>query len=283
MGDALLVGLASKPPEVFVALGRTRCGPKAGRAPAAAWPRPDQINCSRDSPHRFSGSPSHRCAAEVPGLRPHLAGTSAHACGADCTAPARGQIALTNRVAITAEVLDAVSTLKLIAVSATDYEHVDVAACTERGVTVCNVRDWFISVPEHVFALALALRRQVPSYRRAVAERQWQTSATYGFLLPPMPITRAGSTLGIVGHGSLGHRVEAIARGFGMKVLIAEHKGAVSIRAGRTVFADVLAHSQVLVILCPLNEQTRDLIGATELALMPPEALLINCARRHRE
>jgi glycerate dehydrogenase len=189
------------------------------------------------------------------------------------------QMAITNRVAITAEVLDAAPTLTLIAVSATGYEHVDVAACAERGVSVCNVRDWSISVPEHVFALILALRRQLPSYRAAVAAGQWQASATYGFLLPPMPVTLWGSTLGIVGYGSLGRRVEAIAQGFGMTVLIAEHRGAPQVRAGRSAFEDVLARSQVLVILCPLSEQTRNLIGAAQLALMPQGALLINCAR----
>lgn len=175
--------------------------------------------------------------------------------------------------------LDAAPTLTLIAVAATGYEHVDVAACAERGVSVCNVRDWSISVAEHVFALILALRRQLPSYRQAAVAGQWQASATYGFLLPPMPITLSGSTLGVVDYGSLGRRVEAIAQGFGMKVLIAEHKGALHVRAGRTAFEDVLARSQVLVILCPLSEQTRELIGAAELALMPQGALLINCAR----
>lgn len=74
------------------------------------------------------------------------------------------QIAITNRVPITRAVLEAVPSLRLVAVSATGYEHVDVAACTERGVLVCNVRDWSVSVPEHVFALLLSLRRQLPSY-----------------------------------------------------------------------------------------------------------------------
>ena len=176
--------------------------------------------------------------------------------------------AITNRVAITAEVLAAVPTLRLIAVSVTGHEHVDVTACLDRGATVCNVRDWSISVPEHVFALILALRRQMPQYQQAVSAGQWQASATYGLLLPPMPITLSGSTLGLIGHGSLGRRVETIAQGFGMQVLIAEHKGAAQIQAGRSTFEDVLARSQVLVILCPLNEQTRDLIGAAELAQM---------------
>ena len=102
----------------------------------------------------------------------------------------KAQIAITNRVPITRAVLEAAPELQLIAVSATGYEHVDMDACRERSVLVCNVRDWAVSVPEHVFALILALRRQLPSYQRAVAEGAWQASATYGFLLPPLPTSR---------------------------------------------------------------------------------------------
>jgi glycerate dehydrogenase len=189
------------------------------------------------------------------------------------------QVAITNRVAITRAVLDAVPTLQLVAVSATGYEHVDVAACRERGVLVCNVRDWSVSVPEHVFALTLALRRQLPAYRQAVAAGQWQAAATYGFLLSPLPTTLHGSAMGIIGYGALGNRVDALAQAFGMHTLIAEHKGAKTIRTGRTPFEAVLTDSDVLVILSPLNDQTRNLIGGPELASMKPDALLINCAR----
>lgn len=189
------------------------------------------------------------------------------------------RIAITNRVAITPAVLDAVPTLRLVGVSATGFEHVNVAACQERGVAVCNVRDWSVSVPEHVFALILALRRQLPSYQRAVAAGQWQASATYGFVLPPLPVTLSGSVMGLIGYGALGGRVAALAKAFGMTTLIAERRGAACVRAGRTLFDEVLARSSVLVVLCPLNEETRDLIGVSELARLPAGTLLINCAR----
>lgn len=188
-------------------------------------------------------------------------------------------LAITNRVPITRAVLDAVPSLQLIAVAATGYEHVDVGACVERGVRVCNVCDWSVSVPEHVFALILALRRQLPVYQQAVAAGRWQASPTYGFLLSPLPVTLAGTTLGLIGYGTLGRRVAVLAQAFGMRTLIAEHKGAARVRAGRVPFETALGKSDVLVMLCPLNEQTRHLIGAPELARMRPEALLINCAR----
>lgn len=188
-------------------------------------------------------------------------------------------IAITNRVAITTDVLDAAPHLRLVAVAATGFEHVDVAACRSRGVTVCNVRNWSVSVPEHVFALGLALRRQLPAYQAAVERGLWQASPTYGLLLEPLPRTLAGATLGIVGYGALGRRVADIGRTFGMAVLIAERRGADRIREGRASFERVVEESDLLCILCPLTPETRGLIGASELSRMRPSALLVNCAR----
>jgi glycerate dehydrogenase len=188
-------------------------------------------------------------------------------------------IAITNRVAINADVLAAAPTLRLVAVAATGYEHVDVGACARAGVAVCNVRDWSVSVPEHVFALALALRRQIPAYRAALRDGRWASSPTYGLLLEPLPRTLSGGVLGIVGHGALWRRVEALGRGFDMRVMIAERKGAPSPRAGRVPFERVLTEADLLAILCPLTDETRGMIGARELASMRPDALLVNCAR----
>jgi glycerate dehydrogenase len=192
---------------------------------------------------------------------------------------ASATIAATNRAAITADLLEKVPSLRLIAVAATGYDQVDIEACKAFGVSVCNVRDWSISVPEHVFALTLALRRQLFNYRAAIKAGRWQQSPTYCVLLDPMPIALAGSTMGLVGYGTLSQRVETIAQAFGMKILVAERKGAAIIRAGRTPFEEVLARSDVLTVLCPLSEETRNLIGEKELALMQRHSLLINCAR----
>jgi lactate dehydrogenase-like 2-hydroxyacid dehydrogenase len=87
---------------------------------------------------------------------------------------------MTNRVGITAQILAAMPMLRLVAVAATGYEHVGVDACRRFGVAVCNLRDWAESVPEHIFALALALRRQLLAYRSAIAMGQWQASSTDG-------------------------------------------------------------------------------------------------------
>lgn len=188
-------------------------------------------------------------------------------------------IAITNRVPITGSILDQVPTLRLIAAAATGYDHIDVRACASRGVAVCNIRNWSISVPEHVFAMALSLRRQLPAYREALAAGAWEKSSTYCVLLEPMPRTLAGSTLGLIGYGELAKRVERIASGFGMHTLVAERREATAIREGRTPFKEVLSRSDVLVVLCPLTRETRGLVGQAELAMMKREAILINCAR----
>ena len=109
---------------------------------------------------------------------------------------------------------------------------------------------------------------------------QGSGSATnYTLLKEPMPRALRGHTLGIIGYGMLGQAVGTMAEAFGMKLLIAEHKGADVIREGRLSFDETIQMSDITVLLCPLTEETRGLIGQEELRAMPRHALLINCAR----
>ncbi len=188
-------------------------------------------------------------------------------------------IAITNRGRIGAAEIEQLPELRLIAVCATGTDTIDIAACARRGITVTNVRDWSTnSVAEHAFALMLALRRQLFVYRPLIEAGAWQRSPFYGVLADPLPGDLSGTTLGIVGHGRLGHRIAAIGAAFGMETLIAERRGQAP-RDGRTAFADVLATSDIVCLACPLTDDTRGLIGAAELARMKPDSLLINCAR----
>ncbi len=173
-----------------------------------------------------------------------------------------------------ASTIDACPELHLIAVAATSYNHIDLSACRARGITVCNIRDWAISAPEHVFALALALRRQLSLYQAAVRSGAWERSPGYALSIPR---ALAGSSWDMIGHGALGKRVKQIARGFEMDIMIGERRGDRP-RAGRLPLDEVIAKCDVLVVLGPLTEETRGLIGARELATMKPDALLINCA-----
>ncbi len=188
-------------------------------------------------------------------------------------------IAITNRVFLNEPDLSRLPELRFIAVAATGVDCIDLEACRRHGITVANVRNWSISVPEHIFAMLLALRRNLLGYNTAVQNGEWSRSRNYTLLLEPMPFALRGSTLGIIGYGELGEKVAEIATAFGMKVLIAERKNALSLRRGRTGFEEVLRRSDALVILCPLTAETSGLIGAAELGKMPKHALLINCAR----
>ncbi len=188
-------------------------------------------------------------------------------------------IAIIDRVFLGEAELAQLPRLKLIAVAATGFDNVDIEACRRRGIAVANVRNWSKSVPEHVFALILALRRDLLSYHAAVQSGAWQQADNYTLLQDPIPLSLSGNTLGLVGYGALGQAVAELAKAFGMRVLVAERKGAGAIRDGRTGFDEVLAKSSVLVVLCPLTEETRGLIGSAELESMPRHSLLINCAR----
>jgi len=188
-------------------------------------------------------------------------------------------IAVTNRVSLGEEELMLLTKLKYIAVAATGVDCVDLGACRDRGIVVSNVRNWSVSVPEHVFALILALRRNLFAYREMIQQGAWETSESFSLLLEPLPMALWGTTIGIVGYGVLGRRVAEIAEAFGMKVVVSERKGAGIIREGRTAFNKTLESSDVLVILCPLTEETRGLVGLEELKKMPRHSLLINCSR----
>ena len=188
-------------------------------------------------------------------------------------------IVITNKVPLRRAAIDQLPRLKMIAVAATGVDIVDLDAARERGLTVSNVRGYARRVvPEHVFALILALRRNLLAYREDVLRGAWAESDAFCLLDHPIR-DLAGSTLGLVGHGSIGRGVERLARAFGMRVLVSEHRDAARLREGRASFDEVLRESDVLTLHVPLTEETRHLIGARELGMMKREALLINCAR----
>jgi glycerate dehydrogenase len=156
---------------------------------------------------------------------------------------------------------------------------VDLDAAARRGIAVCNIRRYATpSVVQHVFALLLSLTRHLSDYQRAVQSGAWQRSGQ--FCLLDYPIRELGGlTLGIVGYGELGQAVAATAeQAFGMRVLIAQRPGG-SAEPGRLPLQQLLPQVDVLSLHCPLTPETRGLIGAEELALMKPDALLINTAR----
>ena len=189
------------------------------------------------------------------------------------------EIVITNKVKINREHMLANPQLKLIAVSATGYNIIDVAAARELGVTVCNVSGYStVSVAEHAFMLMIALMHRLPLYQQRVAANQWQNSPHFYIAGEPI-FDLAGKTLGIIGKGEIGRALAHRALAFDMKVIFAEHKHASICRDGYEAFESVLKQADVLSVLCPLTPDTQNLIDQAELEQMKDGAILLNTSR----
>ena len=181
-------------------------------------------------------------------------------------------IAICNKLPLRAETLPQLPKLRLIAVAATGVDNVDLAYCRSHNIAVCNTRGYAVnSLPEHALMLMLALRRNLMAYRDDVKAGRWHEAKQFCLLDHPIGDLR-GATLGIVGFGTLGKSMAQLGRAVGMEVIVA-------VRDDRAGFEEVLRRSDVLSLHCPLTEETKNLIGADELAQMKPDAILINTAR----
>ncbi len=215
-----------------------------------------------------------RLAATLPGLR-------LYARTADDELDARlskAEVVLLNKVPLTRARIAASPGLRLIGLTATGTDSVDLAAARERGVAVCNVSEYCTqSVVQHVFAVLLALTHRIREYDRALKAGAWVRGSTMA--TPQFPIRElAGRVLGIVGFGVLGRGVARVAEVLGMRVEVANRPGGERV-AGRSDLEQLLPTVDVLTLHCPLNAATLNLIGAAELARMKRDAVLINTAR----
>lgn len=203
-----------------------------------------------------------------------------------CTAPgetaariASAHIVITNKVRVGAAEIAAAPALRMIALAATGSDNVDLAAARERGIVVSNIRDYArATVPEHTFALILALRRSLLEYRASVIAGRWQAAAQFCYHDFPI-LDLAGSTLGIVGDGVLGRRVAEIGRAFTMDVIFAGRRSGETKNPDAVPFDEFLTRADVVTLHCPLRPENRNLFGAPEFARMKRSAILINTAR----
>jgi glycerate dehydrogenase len=188
-------------------------------------------------------------------------------------------IVISNKLPLREAELSQLPDLKLIAIAATGSDNIDLGYCRKHDIAVSNTRGYAVnSVPEHVLMMTLALRRNLLAYRQDVQDGKWQQSKQFCLLTHELhDINR--STLGIIGHGSIGKAMARLGESIGMRVLISEHKNAARIREGRTSFENTLRLSDVISLHCPLTEDTREMFGRAEFAMMKPNALLINTAR----
>ncbi|MEQ7871240.1 D-2-hydroxyacid dehydrogenase [Chromohalobacter salexigens] len=187
-------------------------------------------------------------------------------------------VALTNKVVIDAELIDALPDLELICVLATGTNNIDMQAAKARGIEVRNVTAYgTASVAQHTLMLMLALASRLPLYMRDVAAGRWNDSPMF-CLLDHRTLQLAGKHLVIVGHGELGRAVAHLAEAFGMRVTFAARPGNEA-HDSRPALASLAGELDVLSLHCPLNDETRHLVDADMLARFKPSALLLNCAR----
>ncbi len=190
-------------------------------------------------------------------------------------------IALTYRVKLDRNALEQLSNLKMISTNSTGYETIDVAACKDLGIQVCNVQDWCTnSVVEHILSFIFSLNRHQLAYHQAIRHKDWVAEkVTNHALWHPVNKEIAGASIGIVGYGRLGKHLEETVLKLGMKPQIAERKGQSKLRENYTAFEEIMKESDFIVLLAPLTKETYHLISSAELELMKPSAFLINCGR----
>ena len=187
-------------------------------------------------------------------------------------------VLLTDRV--DAALLAAAPRLRAVSTMSVGWDHIDVAACTARGICVCHTPGVLTETTADLcFALMLACARRLGAGERAVRAGQWPPWAPFAFAGQDVH----GRTLGIVGLGRIGRAVARRARGFDMPVLYAgprRHPEAEVETGARHASLDaLLAEADFVVLLAPLTPQTVGMIGAPQLARMKPDAILINVAR----
>ncbi|KTT35443.1 2-hydroxyacid dehydrogenase [Pseudomonas rhizoryzae] len=203
----------------------------------------------------------------------------------DATAPAEvaarlagAQVAIVNKVTLDAAVFAACPELKLVLVTATGTNNIDLEAARAQGVRVCNCQGYGTpSVAQHTLALLLALATRLPDYQADVRAGRWQSASRFCLLDHPI-VELEGKTLGLLGLGELGSAVQRLAEAFGMRTLVGQLPGRPA-RPGSLPLAELLPQVDALTLHCPLTEQTRGLLGAAELAAMKPTAFLVNTAR----
>ncbi|MBT7614540.1 MAG: phosphoglycerate dehydrogenase [Rhodospirillaceae bacterium] len=178
---------------------------------------------------------------------------------------------------VTAEVLGAADRLKVIGRAGIGVDNVDVAAATAKGVVVMNTPFGnAVTTAEHAVAMMMTLARQIPTADRSMRAGKWEKSKFVGVEL-------AGKTLGLVGCGNIGSIVASRAQGLRMRVIVADPflsaKRARELGVERVELADLMRRADFISAHAPLNDTTRGIVGAAEIAVARDGVRIINCAR----
>ena len=190
------------------------------------------------------------------------------------------QIVITNKVVITQEILNQVNKLELICVTATGFNHVDVAYANRIGVKVCNVKGYSTnSVAQHTFALLLDLYHKNAYYHDYISSGCYSSSSLFTHFGRSFH-ELAGKKWGVVGMGDIGRKVASIAEVFGCEVQYYSTSGQNNQQNYKQVdFDTLLTTSDIISIHAPLNENTENLFDTYAFKKMKPTSYLINVGR----
>ncbi|KAM0284134.1 hypothetical protein ACHAQH_002122 [Verticillium albo-atrum] len=200
-------------------------------------------------------------------------------------------IFITTTVPVNAKTLGEAPHLKCIITETTGTNHIDLDECRRRGVTVFYSPDATMeAVSEHALAMYFTLRRRLLVLTNAMSTytpstpNAWKTNGSMSGLLRDSegrpPHTCHTETVGILGYGPIGRRIETLCKALGMPTLVAARKNqTLPVPEGRTPFPDVLRAATVIFIVVPHTPDTANFIAAPELSTMRPDAVLINVGR----
>ncbi len=190
-------------------------------------------------------------------------------------APGFTVAATTSMAGLTAATLDALPDVRIVICNGAGLDKIDLAAARARNVAICNTPDELADdVGEAVIAMTYGIMRRVAEADRFVRAGRWQKERI-------APATRVhGKTMGIIGLGKIGRRAAMLATGIGMKVLYTGRHAQIDARYPFVADMHQLAElSDVLVLSCPANEATRNLVGESVLERLGPKGYFINVSR----
>jgi D-3-phosphoglycerate dehydrogenase / 2-oxoglutarate reductase len=196
-------------------------------------------------------------------------------------------VLIRERTQLTRQLIEKLPNLKLIAQTGRVGNHIDIAACTERGIAVAEGTGSPVAPAELTWALIMAAMRRLPQYIGNLKHGAWQQSGLKASSMPPnfgLGSVLKGRTLGIWGYGKIGQLLAGYARAFGMRVLIwgrepSREKAVLDGHEAAASREEFFSESDVLTLHLRLNDETRGIVTASDLSLMKPTSLIVNTSR----
>lgn len=188
-------------------------------------------------------------------------------------------VIIVNKTRIDATAIEACENLRLIAVTATGYNNIDVNAAKKANVSVCNVPEYgTFSVAQHTFALLLELVNHVALHAESVRRKEWENSDRWSYSIKPL-MELKDKTLGVIGFGRIGQRVAEMGKAFGMKIIFHNRSEKQSNLGTAAPLDQLFRESDVVTLHCPLTADNTGMVNAVSLASMKRSAFLINTSR----